>query len=839
VAIKVLPEHLTESPDALARFEREAKAVAALNHPNILGLFDVGIHEHHSYAVMELLEGESLRERLAHGPMPARKATELAIQMAQGLAAAHGRGIVHRDLKPDNLWITKDGRLKILDFGLAKQAAPMGAGSNSFLPTEAVQVGHAHHTDRGLILGTIGYMSPEQVRGETVGPRSDLFSFGTVFFEMLTGKRAFERETTSDTLAAILRDEPPEIENVSGHVISLGLRRILDHCLEKESEHRFHDAQDLAFALESASTTSSDSRASFTAPFAPPNRRATRAWGGLVALALLLALGAGWLLRGGAPPLPSFRQLTFGRGAIDGGRFVPGSRDIVYSARWQGNLSKLFMLREGSLEARALESEGAFLLGVSSQGSAAVLTKPNLWHGTLEGTLSVQSLAGGGARAVVTDCFAAEFAEDGQALCVVTPGPAASYLFQWPPGETAYASKHMLRNPRIRGGLAAFFEESDLSFSDGELLVLAKGGQPRKVTFCKGFTALAWGPGGKEIWVSTYDGSESRLLAVALSGRNRVLLRHAGRLELLDVDPAGRCLVTVNNQQRQTFGRAPGAQRDRDLTWLDAQAPMSLSADGTQVLMARYGDWQMTDRKNLYLVPTGGGPGIPLGSGKTDAALSQDGRWAATFELNTKGEKGIRLLPTGAGASRWLPLGRELSVADSLWFHPDGSKIYLSDFVRSNFARLDLDSGAVHLEAVSPKITTYSRQEVQSPDGRQFLVQSLDQPIHPERRGEALVIVREGDTQGTPTKGNLHGEAIAGWAEDSREAYLWNRNTVPAEVIRWNPATGQRRTILQINPTDTAGVMGMEILKITPDGKAYAYGLVRKLSDLYLVEGLK
>ena len=839
VAIKVLPEHLTENPDALARFEREAKAVAALNHPNILGIFDIGKQDGVEYAVMELLEGESLRDRLAHGPLPVRKASELAVQMANGLAAAHSRGIIHRDLKPDNLWITKEGRLKILDFGLAKQGAVLGPGSNSLYPTEAVQMGHIHHTERGMILGTIGYMSPEQVRGEAVGPRSDIFSFGAVLFEMFTGKRAFARETASDTLAAILRDEPPEIENVSGRTLSIGLRRILEHCLEKESDQRFHDAQDLAFALESASTTSSDSSASFTAPFAPPNLRTTRAWAGLVALALLMALGGGWFLRGGGPPLPSFRQLTFGRGAIDGGRFVPGSRDIVYSARWQGNPSKLFMLREGSLEARALESEGAFLLGVSSLGSAAVLTKPNLWHGTLEGTLSVQSLAGGGARAIVTDCFAAEFAEDGQALCVVTPAPSANYLLQWPPGETAYSSKHMLRNPRIRGGVAAFFEESDLSFSDGDLLVLAKGGQPKKVAACKGFTALAWGPGGKEIWVSTYDGSESQIQAVALSGGTRVLLRHAGRLELLDVDSSGRCLVTANNQQRQAFGRAPGAQRDRDLTWLDAQAPMSLSSDGSQVLMARYGDWQMTDRKNLYLVPTGGGPGIALGSGQTDAALSKDGRWAATFEPNAKGENGVRLLPTGAGASPWLPLGRDLSVSDGLWFHPDGSKIYLFDFVRNNFARLDLDSGAVHLEAVSPKITTYSRQEVQSPDGRQFLVQLLDQPIHPERRGEALVIVREGDTQGTPAMGNLHGEAIAGWAENSREAYLWNRNTSPAEVIRWNPVTGQRRPFLQINPTDTAGVMGMEILKITPDGKAYAYGLVRKLSDLYLVEGLK
>jgi Tol biopolymer transport system component/serine/threonine protein kinase len=297
VAIKVLPEHLAKSPESLARFEREAKAVAALNHPNITGIFDLGNADGVAFVAMELLEGESLRTRLEQGPLTPRKATELAIQMAQGLAAAHEKGVVHRDLKPDNLWITREGRLKILDFGLAKQLPAMGVGSDSFVPTAAIQAGH--NTEKGMILGTLGYMSPEQVRGEAVDARADLFSFGVVLFEMLTGRRAFARDTASDTMAAILRDDPLELEGTSKPT-PLALRRIIDHCLEKVPARRFQDARDVAFALESLS--SPEASAPITAPFATQNQRTTWVWATLATLVVASAALCGWLLRGGLAP---------------------------------------------------------------------------------------------------------------------------------------------------------------------------------------------------------------------------------------------------------------------------------------------------------------------------------------------------------------------------------------------------------------------------------------------------------------------------------------------------------------------------------------------------------
>jgi eukaryotic-like serine/threonine-protein kinase len=243
VAVKVLPAALAGTSGLLARFEREAKAVGALSHPGILGIFDFGSAEGTPYAVMELLEGETLRDRLRAGALPMKKAVEFAAQVAQALAAAHGKGIIHRDLKPENLFITSEGRIKILDFGLAKQLPAFGKGNQSETPTQAFAQG----SEPGTVLGTVGYMSPEQVRGEPADHRSDIFSLGCVLFEMLTGRRAFDGATAVDALHGILNSEP-DLDLPS---ISLGLHRLLEHCLEKDPALRFQSAQDLAYALGS------------------------------------------------------------------------------------------------------------------------------------------------------------------------------------------------------------------------------------------------------------------------------------------------------------------------------------------------------------------------------------------------------------------------------------------------------------------------------------------------------------------------------------------------------------------------------------------------------------
>jgi TolB-like protein/tetratricopeptide (TPR) repeat protein len=278
VAVKVLPQSLATDPDALARFEREAVAVAALSHPNILAIFDFGTHEGTAYAVTELLEGETLRGKLDTGPILQKQTVDYALQVVKGLSAAHEKGIVHRDLKPENLFVTKDGHLKILDFGLATKVGTVFPGEKTSAPTVS------GHTEPGTVMGTMGYMSPEQVRGLPVDHRSDLFSLGTILYEMLSGRKAFKRDTSSDTMAAILKEEPPELTQ-SGRNISPALDHIVRHCLEKDRDDRFQSAKDVAFALSEASAPTTTSGAQLAA--APTGKRKI-----LVAVAAVVVFAA-------------------------------------------------------------------------------------------------------------------------------------------------------------------------------------------------------------------------------------------------------------------------------------------------------------------------------------------------------------------------------------------------------------------------------------------------------------------------------------------------------------------------------------------------------------------
>src|SRR5438132_4655076 len=439
VAVKVLPASLSSDPDRLRRFELEAESAGRLNHPNILAIYDIGMHEGAPYVVSELLEGETLRDRLSAGTLTVRRAIEYARAIATGLAAAHEKGIVHRDLKPDNVFVTADGRVKILDFGLAKLTQPdFGASDATGLATASPG------TEPGVVLGTVGYMSPEQVRGAPVDHRSDVFSFGAILYEMLTGARAFRSDSAIEPMSAILKEEPAELSE-AGRNVSPGLERIVRHCLEKNPALRFQSARDLAFDLESLSEISST--ATRALPARPARRRALLPI--LVGLGVL-ALAAGAYLAGirtSRPRLPVFQRLTFQNGTVFFARFAPDAQTIVYSASWDGGPFHLFSTRPGSAESRSLGLPPAYIASISRDGEMAVVLNPTgLALGA--GTLARVPLAGGAPRAILQDVRLASWTPDGKNLAV-TRMVGGRQRVEYPVGKPIYETEGFVNDLRV------------------------------------------------------------------------------------------------------------------------------------------------------------------------------------------------------------------------------------------------------------------------------------------------------------------------------------------------------------------------------------------------------
>jgi hypothetical protein len=402
VAIKVLPQRVAADAGAMSRFEREAKAVAALSHPNILSIFDFGSEGGVAYAVTELLDGQTLGELLESGPLPPRRAGAIARELAEGLAAAHAKGIVHRDLKPENVFVTRSGHVKILDFGLASETAAKGQDDTS-APTER------RLTEPGTVMGTVGYMSPEQVRGHALDHRTDVFSFGAILYEMLAGRRAFAKPTAAETMTAILNEDPAELPVVSGLGSSLEL--VARRCLEKDPSARFQDTHDVVFALEMASggVRTSGAQTSFTRP---------RPWPRLLAAVVVLAAFAAgaWLLARRAHPSepPRFERVTFRRGFVRGARFGPDGRAVIYAAAWDGGPLKVYLKQPESLDALSLDLPSANVLAVSPTGELAIAIDCQASHnGVCRGTLARVPMTGGSPREVAIDVQQADYARDG------------------------------------------------------------------------------------------------------------------------------------------------------------------------------------------------------------------------------------------------------------------------------------------------------------------------------------------------------------------------------------------------------------------------------------------
>jgi serine/threonine protein kinase/Tol biopolymer transport system component len=636
VAIKVLPAALSQDGDRLRRFEQEAQAAGALNHPNILAVYDIGIHDDSPYIVSELLQGETLRERLDGPLIPQRKAVDYAVQIARGLAAAHARSIVHRDLKPENIFIAGDGQVKILDFGLAKLIEPVSASQLTDLPTRKL------NTTPGTVLGTLGYMSPEQVDGKPVDYRSDIFSFGVVLYEMLAGRRAFpQRETLRETLHAIATEDPPALSELSPH-LSPSLEKVVERCLEKKVEDRFQSTRDLAFALEALSGASTTSHPELsTAPnldLSTSPRVTTpaspRLWK-IVAIAAMLAavaFGVGSFIlgkRAGTTPSPSYQRLTFTRGTIWNARFAPDGQTVVYSARWNGNPLEVFAARAGKVESRSLELENTDVLAISASNEMAVLRNRQYfgrWF-VSRGTLARMPVDGGAPRDILEDVQEADWSPDGTKLAVVRWVNGQNQL-EYPVGKVLYETAGYISHPRIspRGDLVAFMDHQVQGDNRGWVAVVDLAGKKTVLSGeWGGEEGLAWSPAGDEVWFTAgRSGEASALYAVTLSGRERLVVRMTSHLMLHDIARDGRVLLTSYSDSQNIISQTPGETKERDLSWLDHGRPSYLSPDGKTIVISYDGEGGGVNYA-VYLRHTDGSPAVRLGDGAL-ARLSPDGK---------------------------------------------------------------------------------------------------------------------------------------------------------------------------------------------------------------------
>ncbi|HEX4824227.1 MAG TPA: protein kinase [Candidatus Polarisedimenticolaceae bacterium] len=825
VAIKVLPEQLAKDPALLARFDREAKSVAALSHPNILALHDFASQDGLTYAVMELLEGESLRARLAEGPLPARKAALLAIQMARGLAAAHEKGVVHRDLKPDNLWITTDGRLKILDFGLAKTTGATDDGS--MLETRS-----SLGTSPGTVMGTVGYMSPEQVRGEAVDARTDLFSFGAVLYEMLTGTKAFAKNSATETLAAILRDDPPAPE-ASGRSIPPALDRIVHHCLEKSPAQRFRSAHDVAFALENVSDGPGVTSAAVTAI---PKRR-PYGLAILAALAVVAAGFAGFVLRRGAPPPPVFHRLTFEQGTVENARFGPDGRTVIYSARWKGGPPTLYSIPAGSQESQRLNVESASLLAVSKDNELAIVVSPLLTYGLYPGSLARVPASGGGARVVCPSAIAADWNPRNGELAAVTIH-RSEWTLESPPGKALRTSKGIdFVRFSPRDGSIAFFENRfglgwPILPETGSIIVLDPAGKQHVLATGRRCTGLAWSPNGDEIWFTDWeDGRRTTLSAASLSGKVRTIWTGPGNVMLQDVAPDGHALVQTREVRDGVVVLEEGAARERDLSIFDGTVAVDMTPDRKALLVYERGAGGGPEGA-VYLTPLDGSPPINLAKGRAES-LSPDGSMA----LVGLPEQPARytLVPTGAGPARVVDLAGVASDQDSR-FLPDGKRFVFQGAPEGKPVRMylvDLVAGGPPRPITPEGTLVWKGGNPVSPDGKSvFILKDLGTDNVDE-------IVTIADGKETPFVGHEPRDVPIRWTADGRALYVFKREGLPARIFRYDPATGKKDFVKEFMPADPGGITGMSGVVMTPDAKTFAFNYRRRISELFLVEGLK
>jgi Tol biopolymer transport system component len=826
VAIKVLPESFSSDRDRVRRFEQEARTVAALNHPNILAIFDIGTQDQTSYLVSELLEGESLRDRLRAGALSPRRAGEYALQLAHGLAAAHSKGVVHRDLKPENIFITRENRLKVLDFGLAK-LQPMGLAAAASEQTAASgELG----TSPGVVLGTVGYMAPEQVRGEPADHRSDIFAFGAILYEMLSGQRAFKRDTSAETLTAILKEDPPELESASGQQIPPAMDRIVRRCLEKQPGLRFQSASDLGFAIEALSAASGASAA--LGMKTAPAKINLKMWAGYASTAV--AIIAMFYMAGGkraTAAAPTFRRLTYTREDIPSARFASDGQTIFFTAVRGAGDAHIYATTPGFPESRALEMPAAMLWSVSAKGEMAVCLGGGSLraHDVCRGTLARVPSAGGAPREILENVEGADWSPDGSKLAIVHAVGGGEQI-EYPIGNVLYKTSGWVTHLRFSpdGKWLAFLSHPFWPDDRGNVAVVEASGGNAKVltTDFPSLEGLAWSAGGDEIWFSAAEqGSNQGILAVTLAGKQRPIARIPGNVWLYDVARDGR--VVLSRQETSLGVRAvlAGAAQETDYFWFDYSLGADISRDGKMLLFGEEGD----GGGPLYMaaVRRAGEPSsVRLGDG-TPSSFSPDMKTVSSMVPTSPGK--LMLLPVGAGEAKQIP-NNGIDQYSSAGWTPDGRLIIFTGNIAGQHERvfaIDAENPGTPRPLTPEGVIMPLSAHTVAPDGKRLAA------IQPD--GSWALYPINGEGQATRLLGVEPHEFVAGWTSDGGSVYAYKVG-IPVNIYKVDVPSG-KRTLWKTIGADTSAVRAIEGAIVTPDGKSYAYGYGVVNSELYLMEG--
>jgi eukaryotic-like serine/threonine-protein kinase len=821
VAIKVLLAGAIGNGERRARFVQEAKLASALNHRNIIAIYDIDAAEKDGklldFVAMQYVPGRTLDKLIGRKGLRLSDALRYAQQIADGLAAAHRAGIIHRDLKPANIIVNEQGEVKILDFGLAKLLEPEEA--DVWAPTQTVQL----ETAAGVIAGTAAYMSPEQAEGQRVDERSDIFAFGAVLYEMLTGRRAFSGASKLSTLASVLHTDPAPITEARDK-LPRELERIVERCLRKDPRRRWQNVADLKIALEDVSQELDSSKTAVEdEPVGARTRR--RRWSLLVAPALtVLALAAGTYF--GSKLLtrshPTFQRLTFRRGDVSGARFAPDGT-VLFSALWATDPSRLFSMQPGRSEFRALDLPDARILSISSSDEVAILLGSPAQGAP--GTLARVPLSGGAPREILENANDADWSPDGANLAVSRTVGGRNRI-EYPIGTVLNESDGrppVSLHVSPKGDLIAFFDY-DSALGDFAVAVLDTHG--RKRILSRGWRVdggLAWSPKGDEIWFGGAEtGTETTLRAVKLNGESRVITFAPGAIAIQDVSRSGRALVTVDDTRVGILDVSQGVEQVRDLSWFDASRIYDVSADGKEILFVEL-SYGKPRNPAIYLRKTDGSPAVRLGDGNRPA-LSPDGKWVACI-VSDGPRTSLTLLPTGAGEARTI--GASGMHYERVEWFPDGRRVLFEGHEPNRPARTFVQE----LKGEGPSPIT--------PEGVTASHVSPDQRYATVMAGGKLSLFPIGGGDPKPIANLEPGESVIQWSRDGRFLFL-RKLDGPAslKISRLDVVSGRRELWKELRTPDSVGVQIGQVV-MTPDGNSYAYSFQRDISTLYLVQGLK